>query len=189
MKIAITGIIGSGKSTVSQIFRDKGYKVYDADAISRELSRKGNAAYKKIVNAFDDILDAEGEIDRRKLAAIVFTDSERKKELEDILHPLIVEDMLEAMEKEDPFIAEVPLLYECNLQKYFDETILVVADHDILVERLMLRGLEHEDIMNRINNQFSVNRKMQQADTIITNNNDLSDLEEKVGEYIREKLQ
>jgi formamidopyrimidine-DNA glycosylase len=187
-KIAITGTIGSGKSTVAKIFRKNGYFVYDSDEVSKELSKKGGKGYKQIVKTFDNILDFNDEIDRSKLAEIIFNDKDKKEKLEQILHPLILEDMLSVMKSKDLFIAEVPLLFESDMQKHFDEVILVVSNDIILIERLLNKGLNLADIQSRIINQLNVKEKMKKSNVIIKNNADVETLEKKVITYIKNNL-
>jgi len=189
MKVAITGTIGSGKSTVARIFRENGYEVYDSDQTSRNLSKKGGLAYNKIVENFDDILDDNDEIDRLKLAKIVFNDNNKKKELENILHPLITQDMQMCMKNKDIFIAEVPVLFEAGMQDYFDEIILVVTKESLLLDRLIKKGLKNDDIESRINNQFSVDIKRELSDVVIENTGDIRALKDKVVSYIKNKLE
>ena len=169
MRIAITGTIGSGKTTVSDYIRSLGYEVFDCDAVNAEiLEKRGHELlYESFSECFyDNILDKE------KLADIVFSDAEKKKQLEDIMHPLILEELEKI--NTNTVIAEVPLLFEVNWDQYFDVKILVVADRNIAISRLEKRGLSYDDAVKRIENQMSTQEKIKKADRIIYNNGSLS---------------
>ena len=120
MKIAITGTIGSGKSTVASYLRNKGYFVFDCDEVNRELLNSDI-----LIDYFPECYD-DGLLDKKKLANIVFNDEKKRLLLESIMHPLILERMKKESGKHDPFFAEVPLLFEVNWDKFFDEILLVV---------------------------------------------------------------
>lgn len=175
MKIAITGTIGSGKSMVSEYLRNKGYEVFSCDDYNRQLLEKGEEGYNLIKVHFpqcfkDDLLN------KKELAKIVFNDIQKRKELENILHPLILNKMIEEANKKDVFFAEVPLLFETNFDRYFDTNWLVVADEKTIVDRLLKRGHELDDALNRIKSQMSIDEKKNRANEIIYNNKDLKDL-------------
>lgn len=183
MKVAITGTIGSGKSQVSNYLRNLGYDVFDCDAYNQILLSKGNLGYLELQKAFPQVFDGE-ELNKAKLADIVFIDKVKKSELEAILHPLILDKMLLEAENKDIFFAEVPLLFESNWDKYFDLTILVVTDTDILINRLLEKGLNINDINRRINSQMSIEDKLKRADEIIYNNGSLAHLYSSIDEII-----
>ena len=173
MKIAISGIIGSGKSEFCSYLRKKGYDVFDCDEVNRNLLKKGNKGYLKVVEAFPGIRCGNG-INKRKLSRIVFNDEEKRTELENIMHPLILEELNER--KDDPLFAEVPLLFEAGWDQYFDINVLVVADEKIIVDRLIERGLETDEIKARMKAQMSVEEKIKRADKIIYNNGSLNEI-------------
>jgi len=181
-RIAITGTIGSGKSEVSNYLRNK-YQidVFDCDKENSELLKKGNLGYLKVKEVFEECFDND-ELNKAKLASIIFNDENKKKQLEDIMHPLILEELNKR--KDELVFAEVPLLFEANWDKYFDESILVVSKQDIVKERLLLRGLTIEDINQRIANQMSVDDKMNRASQIIYNNGSLQDLYNAIDQYL-----
>lgn len=169
MRIAITGTIGSGKTTVSEYIRSLGYEVFDCDAVNAEiLEKRGYELLKDVFPEcfFDNILDKE------KLADVVFNDQEKKKQLENILHPIILEELEKINNK--IVIAEVPLLFEVNWNEHFDVNVLVVADRNIAISRLEKRGLSYDDAVLRISNQMSTQEKIKKADRIIYNNGSLS---------------
>ena len=175
MKIAITGTIGSGKTTVCDYIRSKGYDVFDCDKCNSELLYKGNLGYLAVKKTFSQVFDGE-ELNKAKLAEIVFKNDSAKQELEGIMHPLIYNKMAFEMINKDLFIAEVPLLFEANWDVYFDLIILVVSDYDLALKRLVNRGLTYEDAKSRLDNQLKVEDKLKRSDEIIYNNGDLSAL-------------
>ena len=120
MIIGITGSIATGKTLVTNYLREKGYKVIDADEISRAVLNKGEKGYDEVLKYFsENILDQEKNIDRKKLAQIIFTDEEKRRVLEKIIHPLVINEILNFIDnsdkKEDVFVS-MPLLYEINFQ-------------------------------------------------------------------------
>ena len=174
-KIAISGTIGSGKSTVLNYLKEKGYAVFSCDEYNAFLLKKGNKGYLLIKEAFPEVF-INDELDKKALSDIIFNNPEKKEILESIEHPLIIEEMLRQKEKNDIFFAEVPLLFEKNLQDYFDLCLLVVTDEDKAIERLQNRGFTYTSAKERILNQMPVEIKMKRADEIIYNNDSLADL-------------
>lgn len=185
MRIAISGTIGSGKSTVSAYLRDKGYVVFDCDKTNSKLLEPGQKGYDALVKAFSlNILNEEGIIDRKKLASIVFSDDCALNTLNSIMHPLIKEEMLKEMIRNDLFIAEVPLLFETDFYQLFDYKLLIVADYEIALERLLKRGLSRDDAISRIRHQMSVKEKISMSDYIIENNHGLDELYRRIDEWM-----
>ena len=173
MKIAITGTIGSGKSTVCEYLCTKGYDVFNCDKQNSILLQYPNEGYMKVKEAFQECVK-DNELDKKLLASIVFNDKDKKDLLESIMHPLILKEMNKRTD--NPLICEVPLLFEADWDKYFDVNVLVISDIDIIRNRLRLRGMEEDDIESRLKNQMSVEEKIKRADKIIYNNGSLTDL-------------
>ncbi len=178
--IALTGGIGTGKSTVSNLFKEKGVTVIDLDQLVRDLQKPGKDVYNRIVEAFgEEILDANGEIDRRKLGSIVFLDPEKRETLNKIVHPKVLselKDRLFKLEKkgEKLIVVEIPLLYELGLQKLFDAVILVYAPEDLQIKRVMARdSLSKQEAINRINSQIPIEEKRKKAEYVIDNSGSL----------------
>ncbi|MBR2578395.1 MAG: dephospho-CoA kinase [Erysipelotrichaceae bacterium] len=184
MKIAITGSIGSGKSTVSAYIKDKGYHVFDCDAYNAFLLEKGHEGYRRVKETFPEAFEGS-KLNKKTLAGIVFNDPGKKALLESILHPLIIEEMIKESKAHDPFFAEVPLLFESGLEGLFDRSLLIVCDEDIALERLVLRGMEKEEAQRRIRSQMSVEKKIYRADEIIYNNGNLWDLYKETDKWLR----
>jgi len=165
MLLGLTGNIASGKSTVASIFKKNGMPNVNADSISREIVKPGEKAWELIFEYFgQDILLPDKNIDRKKLGDIVFRNSTKRKKLEEITHPFIIErTMAKAKILEENFnyvLVEVPLLFETKMESLFDLIVLVYADKQTQVERLMLReGLSEKEALFRINSQIDVEVK------------------------------
>lgn len=183
MKIAITGSIGSGKSTVSSYLRAKGYDVFDCDEYNAYLLEKNHIGYKRVKEAFPDCFN-KGQLDKKALADTIFNNKKEKDKLEAILHPLIIKEMLRKSKKTDLFFAEVPLLFEKDLEGYFDHNLLVVADDEKVLKRLIKRGLSEADAKRRLKAQMSVSKKIKRAEEIIYNNSTLSNLYNKIDKWL-----
>ncbi len=189
IKAALTGSMGSGKSTVLNLLAKQGYPTISADEINRIQLLKGHEGYDRIKEAFsDEILDEEEEIDKRKLASLVFSDDEKRKLLESITHPLIMREIdrwAKACET-DVVFAEVPILFEANLQDHFDVSILIVADEKTILKRLFEgRHIHPEDAQKRLHKQMPVEIKKELADYCI-DNNDNAELQKQLKQLIKE---
>lgn len=191
--IAVTGTIGSGKSSVVSYLKAQNYPVVDCDKIAHQCYEKGEKAYHQMIDAFSDsILKEDGTIDRLKVAQLIFNDEMKKKTLENILHPQILEKLFKERRqcKARLMFVEVPLLFEVNWQHYFDENWLVTSDEKVIVERLKInRAMDEESIKKRIQSQMSVDEKKRLADVIIENNADLKQLHQKIDELLERSSQ
>lgn len=186
--IGVTGTIGSGKSTVCNILKTKGYKVIDADEIQHSLMVPNGQIYNDIVNSFGDkILDNSGMIDRNKLRSIIFNDAEKKRELENISFNAILSEMKNLSQNLDVCFWEVPLLFEAGWDKYVDYTILVSSDEDIIINRVIQRsGLNEQEIKKIIAAQMPVQLKEEKANYIVKNSGDMIELENKISELLND---
>lgn len=186
MYIGLSGGIGSGKSTVAKMFGELGAVIIDADAIAREVLEPGQVGYESVLQAFgDSVLDNSGNIDRKKLAEIVFQDQSQLAALESIVHPAViarVAQIRESLPDSAVVIYDTPLLVEKQLQNQFDKVVIVTADESVRKERLLHRGLERLDIDARIANQATDSQRAQVADFVITNNESIDQLRDNVSQ-------
>ena len=186
IKVALTGNIASGKSTVQEILENKGYKVLDTDKTGHMLLD----TMPEIKNAFKDydILNQEGSIDREKLGKIVFSSPMLKQKLESIIHPAIKDKILEFFEQnksERAVFIGIPLLFESNMRDIFDKAVLIYTDDFTRKERLILRNNytpEYAEL--RMKAQMPQDEKKLLCDDIIFNNGTLSELENSVDECL-----
>lgn len=183
----LTGGIGSGKSTVADLLEEYGVPVVSADELSRVVVAPGSEGLAAVVAQFgDQILDERGELDRRRMAGLVFGDAERRRELEAILHPRIrdrFEQVLDALEKaeHDVCVYEVPLLFERNLQGEMKAVVLVTAPLSARITRVRTRDdVTETEVRARIAAQMDEDEKRRRADYIIENTGTLDDLRREV---------
>lgn len=176
----LTGGIGSGKSTVARMFRDEGIPVVDADRIARDVTAPGQYAYLEIVHRFGrGILRADGEIDRKRLAEIVFADPVRRAELEEVTHPRIVEGIAYALHDLDAAghplaIVEAALIHEKGRGGMFEAVIGIRCERSRQMKRLMDRdGIPEEKVLLRLSAQMDSDRKASASDYVIDNSGDM----------------
>lgn len=173
MIIGLTGGIGSGKSTVSNILREMGYEIVDADRVAYNITNK-KENLDKIANLFGDEFIKSGKLDRKALANKVFQDKNELKKLNDLLHPQVIayfkEKKLNA-QKNEIIIFDVPLLFEVGIDKFCDEIIVISIDENIQIERIIKRDNCTKDLAKKIiDNQMSLAKKLEKASVIIENN-------------------
>ena len=185
LEIGLTGGIGSGKSTVSAGLVKRGAVLVDADAIVRDLQKPGKPVFKKMVERWGKkIITNEGNLDRQAVADIVFKDAEELAALNEIVHPLVREEIANQREKyikgNAPIILDIPLLIESGYENL--SGIIVVDLHtEEAVERLVkYRGFSREDALNRISSQVDREERLSKADFVIDNNGDLDSLENEI---------
>lgn len=184
LRIALTGGIASGKSTVADLFAEHGIPIIDTDTIARELVQPGKPALDEIRFAFgDDVFDSEGRLDRESMREIVFSDPARRKELESILHPRIRDGVVTRSKAADgPYqIIAVPLLVGSPIQQFMDRVLVVDCDEDTQLSRLLERDAEDEQQARRIlAAQASRQDRLAIADDVIANSDDLADTRSQV---------
>ena len=173
--IGLTGSIAVGKSTVTQYLLTHGYQVLDADIISHQALKQGTSAYQKVVSLFGCVKE-DGTIDRKQLGNIVFSSPEKKKQLEDIIHPYVIDETLKGIKesKSNYVILDVPLLFEAKMDKLCDLTIFVNTKEDVRLARLEKRATMPLKDAKKLNSQvMSAKEKIYLADITIENSSDL----------------
>lgn len=192
MIIGLTGGIASGKSTVSNMLKERGFTVVDADLAARKVVEPGESGYEQVVEQFGkEILLDDGTLDRPKLGAIVFNDTEKRKKLNAIVHPAVRKKMKEWQEEaiengKNTIILDIPLLFESHLLYMVEKTIVVYVDEETQLKRLMDRNSFREDEARaRIGSQLPLRKKKEMADAVIDNNGSLDATEKQVKDLIK----
>lgn len=181
--VALTGGIGAGKSTVAQNFAELGALVIDADQLARMAIERGSDGFAEVLLRFGDEIILNGDIDRKKLAEIVFSDEAARKDLEKIIHPRVqatFAEVVEDLENDDILVYEIPLLVETDAAEKFDYIITVEADIELRKARLLKRGLYISQIEKRMAAQASQESREAIADSVIYNDGDEDSLLRKV---------
>ena len=187
--IGLTGGIGSGKSTVSQYLKELGAVIIDADKVGHEAFQPATEAWREVVATFGrDILTPNGEIDRKKLGAIVFDNPQALTQLNRIMHPKM-RDMMKAQIDEyrrqgvAVVVLEAAILIEANWTPLVDEVWVTIAPDSAVLERLKKqRGLAEEQTLSRIRSQLSNEERLKHADVVITNEGNLGEVKARVKE-------
>ncbi|WP_027398364.1 dephospho-CoA kinase [Anaerovorax odorimutans] len=181
--IGLTGGIGAGKSTVSDYLRHKGFTIIDADRIARDIVEPGSQTLVELTKLFGkDILLEDSSLDRKKLGSIVFSNTEKKLMLDKLMHEKVIEIIEKKINKmkdlnESVIFIDAPLLFESGLNKYANETWVVDLEDETRINRIMERDdLSRDEILNRIANQMSRQKKNRLADKIINNTGNKKEL-------------
>jgi dephospho-CoA kinase len=192
LRIGLTGGIASGKSTVADMFAEKGVPVIDTDVIAREVVEPGEPALNEIVDLFGpDVIDSEGRLRRRRLRDLVFADDARRTALEGILHPRIrAAAIAQADSLGGPYqIIVVPLLVESPMKKLMDRILVVDCSEDVQLARLLQRDNENAAQARRIlAAQASRPERLEIADDVIVNDGSLDETARQVEELHRQYL-
>jgi len=175
LRVGLTGSIGVGKSFVGSVFVELGCRLLDADATAREVVLPGTAGLAAVVKEFGpEVLQTDGTLDRKQLGAVVFGDEQKRRRLNAILHPRIIEkqdQILQQWESEEPNgigIVDAALMIESGGYKRFDKLIVVHCRPEVQLERLMLRdGLSRDEAQKRIDSQMPQEEKQRYADYLI----------------------
>ena len=173
--VALTGGIGSGKTTVGDIFSELGAVVIDSDQLARAVLERGSKGFDLVLAKFGDAILKNGELDRSLLATLVFNDSQKRSELESITHPLIRQsfaEIISSLPRESIVINQIPLLFESKGAYKFDHIITISAPEELRIERLKNRGLGFSDIEKRIEAQASDLERESISNSIIRNDKD-----------------
>lgn len=185
LKIAITGNIGSGKSVFSNFVEEAGFKVINADELSKRIMENDSDVKKKIIQSFGKESYINNKPDKKYLSEIVFNNPENLARLEAILHPAVIKKSVELMDenlkRNDMIFLEAALIYEANMEDLFDYVILITADREVRFKRKQnSENYSEEQFTKRENMQIPQDEKRKRADFIFENNQDLNALKQKV---------
>jgi dephospho-CoA kinase len=185
MIIGLTGGIATGKSESAKYFEELGAYSIDADAISRDITKQGTPALAELVKIFgNDILCCDGNLDRQKLANIVFSDKQSKLEVDKVLHVYVIARINEIISRKTNkcnVIVNAPLLFEVGLDRICDKIVVIWIPYDIEAKRLALRdNLNADEVKKRIDSQLPLEKKTKLADFVIDNSGSKKELKEKI---------
>jgi dephospho-CoA kinase len=194
MKVGLTGGIGAGKSTVADLFSQKGAVVIRSDELARQVIEPQTPGFQQVIDRFGkDIINSDGYIDRAKLAQVVFQDDAALKDLENIVHPLVrskTNQIIDQHTSETIIVNEIPLLLEKKMESLFDFLVIVISSEKNRLERLAHRGLTAEQATARMAKQVSDEQRKAAADFLIVNDGNLDQLEadvEKIWQTLQER--
>ena len=189
MVIGLTGGIASGKSTVSAKLKQLGAAIIDVDILARGVVSKGEIAYNRIIQCFgENILLPSGEINRKRLGSVVFSNKEKLALLNSITHPEIINRVMDKIQElksagNKVIVVDAAILIEMGLYKYVDSVWVVIVDRETQIKRLIERDkFDYKDSENRINSQFTNEVRKKYADVIIDNNKSIEEVGKKLEE-------
>jgi len=194
--VGLTGTIGAGKSTVSAYLTKLGARIVDADLLSRRAAEPGSEGAVRIREAFgDSVFFEDGTLDRKKVASIVFADDAAREKLNAALHPVIfsmMEAEIEKFREEDPdgmIVLDVPLLFESGWDERVEETLVVTAQEEVCLARVIARdGCTHEAAKARLDAQMPAGEKCARADHVIDNSGTLEELYQQIDRWYRGRV-
>ena len=190
MILGLTGGIGTGKSTVANMLKEKGIPVVDTDLISREVIQYPEIIEKIKLAISNEVFDFNNKLNRKKMSEIVFENQEKLKKLNEIMHPEILKKMWKEVEKLKKdykiIVVDIPLLFEINMEKEVDKILLIYASKEIQLKRIMERdGRTREEAIKIINSQMPLYKKREKSDYIIQNNDSLEKLEKSLDKIVQ----
>ncbi len=183
--IGVTGSSGAGKDTLCEILENKyNAEIVDADKIARELSKKGTMYLQSIVESFGSgIVDRKGELNRKKLASIIYEDDKKREELNKLTFIYVVDEIKKRINKikKKIIVVNAPLLFESNLDQVCDFVIAIIAERNVQIERIMKRdNIKVDEAEKRLNMQNTDEFYIENADFIIHNKGDIKDIEKQL---------
>src|SRR5690625_124106 len=191
--IGLTGGIASGKSTISEMFSSLHIPVIDADVISREVVEPGRSANSEIRRVFDKkVFKKDQTLNRKKLGAIIFADEEKRKKLNEIVHPAVRKEMLQQKDHyvgkgEKCVVLDIPLLFEGKLTNIVDKTIVVAVAGEVQLNRLIKRDeLSRAEAKQRIESQMPIHEKTKLADAVIDKNGTIIESQKQLKDILKE---
>jgi dephospho-CoA kinase len=190
--LGVTGGIGSGKSTVAALLRERGARVLDADRVVRTMYGGGEIAQEIGARFGADVLQADGSVDRAKLAEVVFADEAKLEELEGLVHPAVRERIRDSIDEwrregfDGIVVVDAALLVETDHQYPLDALLVVTAPESLRIDRLRTRGVSAEEARRRMEHQAPDDEKRERADFVIENEGTLTALSARVDALLRE---
>lgn len=190
MILGLTGGIGTGKSTVAKMLREKNIPVVDTDSISKEIIEYPEIIEKIKAEISSKIFNNENKLDRKKLSEIVFENKDKLKKLNEIMHPVILKKMWDEVEKLKKdykiIVVDIPLLFEINMENEVDKVLLIYSSKEIQIKRIMNRdGRSREEAIKIINSQMPLYKKREKSDYIIQNNDSLEKLKKNLDKVVQ----
>jgi len=187
--VGLTGSVGTGKSTVTNFFRQLGAYIIDWDELAREVIRPHLRAWEEIVEYFGkEFLNEDLTINRQKLAEIVFSDKEKVAKLNQMVHPEVfkederITNEIKSLDPDALIIKDIPLLFELTRPIFADKVVVVSASEQTQLSRLEEKGMSREDAQNRIKSQLPLEEKIESADFVINNDGPLEETKKQVEE-------
>jgi len=194
MKVGLTGGIGAGKSTVADLFSKRGAVVIRSDELARQVIEPQTPGFKQVTSRFgNEIINDEGNIDRAKLAQVVFNDDGALKDLENIIHPLVRErtnQLMSEQTSETIIVNEIPLLLEKKMESLFDFLVIVISSEKNRLERLSQKGVSEDQAKARMAKQVNDQDRKAAADFLVVNDGNLDQLEadvQKIWQTLQER--
>lgn len=185
--IGITGSIATGKSSVSNYIKSKGYVVIDSDELVHKLYLKDGILYNKLISYFGESIKGIDQIDRNALRNIVFNDMNKLQALNSITHPIIFDELKKVIESlnVDLIFIDVPLLFEAGFEKLCDKVVVVYTNIDIEIKRLMKRdNINKDEAYLKISKQMSIEEKVKKAYYVIDNSRDFNNTKKQIDELL-----
>lgn len=190
MKIGITGTIASGKTTVSFLIKKRGFPVFNADQYSSMCLHNTHPACAEIQNVYPQVMADNGDVDKKKLGALIFSDEEARQKINHIVHPYVIEGMRNFFTKQRniPMVfAEVPLLFEAGLEDEFDKILVVTCREEVAIQRMMEdREYTEEQARARLASQIHAQEQIEKADYVLYNDTDIKSLNAEVNRLFKE---
>jgi len=186
MIVGLTGNIGMGKTTALKMFKECGALTYDVDEFVHQILESKEVTMRLVQILGKEILIEENSLNKEKVAEIIFNDKEKRKAVEEVIHPLVLDKIKEISRKhkeKNPhsiIIFEVPLLFEAGFEKFFDRTIVVYSSEKSAINRSIKKGFSSEGIKRRLESQMPIEEKKRQADFLIDNNGEINNTQEQV---------
>lgn len=184
--IILTGGIASGKSTACTLLKLRGFTIIDADVIAHKVLEEQHG---EIARLFGEAFVVDGKVDRKKLGALIFADSEARAKLEGLLHPLIQEKITNESERMDgfnvPYLIDIPLYFERESAYAAQKVAVVYTPKEIQIQRLCEReGFSETDALQRLNAQLDIEVKREKADFVIDNSGNLKQLQDEIDRFV-----